>query len=468
MCIHDRLDRRVLVKFGAGLAGASLLPSRAFGQDQTGAEGEPHFFLMLNFQGSFDSSYLFDARPKDMTAAGKIQNYIGEDPGVWTGANGVSTRSTKLVAPLKDFQQYFSVLNGVQMAVTFDGHDQNSNFLVAGNPFGGAAFFADLNHDLRPTPLDFLQVGNHPGIAVANGAAGVTLEADNAAKLSATVAKTFNLGAEPPVMDFIRSRLAANSGGAGAFSAGTRRMSAGSAQANGLAATLASMQFPTDDGDDPLKKALGVVGQYFLRGATRSAFITLPMQGELDTHGPTLAASQPTTYAKVVDDITTLFKTLKETIFDAATGKTLLDVTTVMVASEFGRTMYQRGLSIDKTGTDHNPLSNEILLGGKGVKGGLVVGASDLQTVAADGNLEAFSGAHKRFDDDGMKTMGKPFDFDRLAAVDDLPADYDPAHYLTVASVINTVYKSFGIAATHYWTLGRNLPTAKTLDGLLA
>jgi hypothetical protein len=99
--------------------------------------------------------------------------------------------------------------------------------------------------------------------------------------------------------------------------------------------------------------------------------------------------------------------------------------------------------------------------------GCLVIGASDLQSVTSDGQLEAFSGAHRGFDGEGMKTMGRPFDFDALRATAALPDVYDPAHYLGISSVVNTIYKIFGVDPSRYWTLGRNLPAARTLDGLL-
>ena len=57
----------------------------------------------------------------------------------------------------------------------------------------------------------------------------------------------------------------------------------------------------------------------------------------------------------------------------------MFDVTTVMVASEFGRTLRAPDAPIDNTGTNHNQFSNSILLGGKGIRGGMVIGASDLR-----------------------------------------------------------------------------------------
>src|SRR5215475_8357164 len=110
-----------------------------------------------------------------MTQAGKIQNYLGEEPGVWRGSNGVSTLATRLVAPLRPFCDRFSVLNGVYMTPSFDGHLQNMNFLFSGSPFGGDSFIPHLNSPetgrppgsldaVLPTEPLFLNVNNHSSV----------------------------------------------------------------------------------------------------------------------------------------------------------------------------------------------------------------------------------------------------------------------------------------------------------------
>jgi hypothetical protein len=44
------------------------------------------------------------------------------------------------------------------------------------------------------------------------------------------------------------------------------------------------------------------------------------------------------------------------------------DVTTVLVSSEFSRTLRQRDRPIDATGTDHNPYCNSLLVAGKEIR----------------------------------------------------------------------------------------------------
>ena len=132
-------SRRDVIRLGVVGAGTLLLadtyPARAAEPEQ-----DPHFFLLVVLDGGADPSYMFDARPLSMTRAGKIQNYLGEEPGVWQGNNASSTLATRLVAPLRPLKDRFSVLNGVYMTPSFDGHLQNMNFLFSGSPFGGEFF----------------------------------------------------------------------------------------------------------------------------------------------------------------------------------------------------------------------------------------------------------------------------------------------------------------------------------------
>jgi hypothetical protein len=120
-------------------------------------------------------------------------------------------------------------------------------------------------------------------------------------------------------------------------------------------------------------------------------------------------------------------------------------------------------MEIDDTGTHHNQLSNSILVGGKGIRHGLVIGSSDLANAT-----ETVSPAHQALDPDLEKAMGRPFDFRTLQSRPDLPGAFNIVDHLTIGSVVNTVYSLFGVPAARHRLLGRNLPAASILQGLLA
>ena len=147
--------------------------------------------------------------------------------------------------------------------------------------------------------------------------------------------------------------------------------------------------------------------------------------------------------------------------FDAK--RSMLDVTTVMVASEFGRTMRAPEMPIQATGTNHNQFANTILLGGKGIRTGLVIGATDLVD-----EKDTPSRAHFAMDPALEKVMGRPIDFTTLRVRPVRPDAFDIEDCLTIGSVVNTLYAAFCVPKSRYRSNGRNLPSAPVLDGLLA
>ena len=165
-------------------------------------------------------------------------------------------------------------------------------------------------------------------------------------------------------------------------------------------------------------------------------------------------------FKKTADTIYKILRTLKDTPFDEK--RSMFEVTTVMVTSEFGRTMRIDNSPISETGTNHNPLNNSVLLAGKGIKGGLVIGASDLE----DENASA-SGAHLTVDKSLEKLMGRPFDFKTQTSRLDRPSTFDIKDYLTINSVVNTIYTLFDVPPNLHRAVDRMGPPALTLPSIL-
>lgn len=465
--------RQFLVRGSRSLFSLGLLSSPWLGLASAFADGtasatpasaDAHFFLQILTPptSGADCSYLFDARPLAMTQAGKLQNYLGVEPQAWTGSNGQSTWATSLVDPLAPYRDRFSILNGVHMATGFDGHDQNMNFLLTGNPFGGECFIPHLNR-LAPgatTPLDALQKGNITAL-LKNTGSSVPLTAASALNLVNRLRALQPLDPSSKLLQFIDSRMAANSQGTSRFELGASAMRSALAEAPALGDQLRQVQLdPTVQDDFP--GFVSLMSQAFRIGASRSAIIVVALDDNdtFDTHDVDSARLQPRAFKNYVSKLAQIFKLLADTPFDGT--RSLWDVTTVMVASEFSRSMRQSGKPIDQTGTDHNPLNNSILIGGKGIKPGLVIGESDYRTPT-----ETLSGAHRSMGSADSRLMGRPFDFQTLLPRADLPAGYQASDYLTVHSLVNTLYKRFGVPASAYRTLSRGGPAAATLDGLL-
>lgn len=451
-------SRRQILKYAALGGGTLLLPQ--MGSREAAAGHDPHFFLLIVLNGGADPAYMFDARPLSMTRAGRIQNYLGQEPFPWRGHNGITTLASPLVKPLLPFRDWFSVLNGVYMTPGFDGHLQNMNFLFAGNPFGGESFIPHLNlaeNGQAPASLDAVSPSAALPVNVDNHSAVVPLNSWAAAGLATKLKQLRPIQSGDPLAEFMRGRVLANAMGPGRFAAGAQRMLGGLDGAPNVHRQLAKLVPPPPEGE-PEHQAVNLISQCFRQSIARSAIYVLPEF--FDVHAAEQAKTQPKLFTTAIARLAEILEALDETPFDK--DRSMIDVTTIMIASEFGRTMRSAEAPIDNTGTNHNSLSNSVLLGGKGIKGGLVIGASDLATERAQA-----SGAHRAMDPALEKTMGTPFDFAALRPISELPDEFDIEDHLTIGSVINSVYALFNVPQDRYRSLGRNLPVAPVLHGLL-
>ena len=333
-------SRRQILKYAALAGGTLLLPRLGAGEAAAVAE-EPHFFLLLVLNGGADPAYMFDARPLAMTAAGRIQNYLGQEPFPWRGDNGVTTLASPLVKPLLPFRDWFSVLNGVYMTPGFDGHLQNMNFLFAGNPFGGESFIPHLNlaeTGRAPASLDAVSPSDALPVNVDNHSAVVSLNPWAAAALAAKLKQLKPVQAGGPVGDplagFIRGRVLANAEGPGRFAAGAQRMLGGLDGAADVHKKLAKLVPPHLEAEPELQ-AVDLIAQCFRQKIARAAIYVLPEF--FDVHAAEQAKTQPKLFSTAIARLAEILEGLDETPFDA--HRSMIDVTTVMIASEFGRTM---------------------------------------------------------------------------------------------------------------------------------
>jgi hypothetical protein len=458
--LHSRRD---VLKFGLGGAATLLFPGAGlFGRAEAAALREdPHFFLMIVLNGGADTSYMFDARPLAMTAAGKIQNYLGEEPAPWTGANGVTAAGTSLIRPLAPFKDRLSILNGVVMTPGFDGHAQNMNFLFTGDPFGGDSFIPHLNlpeTGRKPDAVDAIIPAERPDFNAQNHSGVIPIEPRVLRGLPEQLRQLPPAHANDPLTSFVRSRMDVAAQGRGTISQAARLMRGALDNSPEVHRKLASLS-SNDPTQSIEKQSIALIAECFRLALSRTAVYVLPEQ--FDVHAPDLAKAQPALFGDAIGKVAALLRGLLETPYDAR--RSMFDVTTVIIASEFGRTMRAPNLPIDATGTNHNQYANSILLGGKGVRSGLVIGASDLADLSTP-----VSKAHLAVDPVLEKTMGKPFDFAAMRSREDLPESFDIADYLTIGSVVNTVYSLFAVPRTYHRAIGRDKRAAPVMHGLLS
>ena len=429
-------------------------------------KAEPHFFLQLFLPGGMDASYTFDGRPLAMTAAELIQNYIGKDPVVFAGSNGGKSLRTDLVNPLMPYLDRFSVLNGVLMAPDFDGHEDNQSVLLTGNPLGGSSFHGVLGRNFR-TPVSTI-IG---GAAMVSDSRvdtqlGVRLTAKTAKDLSQRLGVGTRIAEDPRFNQFLKTRFAVGRKEEGSFAKTKLMMGQAVNEIPVLSKAIGSMEIPEITGDtetvlDGVKLAISA----FKAGVCHAALCVfdsdLSENLNLDAHVFEGAKEQPRIISELLTELSIILRHLATTPFSET--QSMLDVTTVFVTSEFGRTMRQ--YDFKKSGTDHNSLTNTMLIGGKGIKGGQVIGASDFSSV--DDHKMA-SKAHLTLDPGKSKIMAAPFNFETCSPTSDKPEVFKTEHYLTSNSVVNTIFYLFGVDKAEWRVLTRNGDPAPIVSKLLS
>lgn len=433
-----RQSRRDFLKSVGGGLSLSLLPlptlfPMSFGMNPP--QEEPHFFVQIFLNGGADANSLFDARSLAMTKAGLVTNYLEEEPYEWIGSNGTKTLATSTTKPLLAMKNDFSIINGILVSDTFDGHDQSTNIYFSGNPFGGEQFIPHLNQSKsKPGLLDYLQIRDSFA-SFTNAQNSLTLNPESAGAMIKEL-KTIELfDDKDPAIRYLQESLKKNSASDSFFGKGSARLMESMMASPKILAMFKSMDIGFADESDANLKLFRLMSQSFQVGLTRGFFINI--QENFDNHDPKSAKELPKLMEKIVSFYSSFIQYLKTTPYDDK--RSFYDVTTFVLGSEFTRTMRQTSAkSIQETGTDHNGLCSWALLGGKGIVGGLVLGESDFKS--AD---EKLSPVHLKLDPEKLKTMARPFDFKTNEPKTVLPEKLALTDYIQTGNVINTVHEVF-------------------------
>ncbi|MEY4065593.1 MAG: hypothetical protein RIR26_1801 [Pseudomonadota bacterium] len=455
-----------------GLLGRAM---RAVAEPVAQAEN-PHFLLHIAIDGGWSPTYMFDSRPREFRAAGLWENYhdASAELGTWTDKKGRTSWVSPSMSALKECfltNPCFSVVKGLHISADFDGHLENLRLLLTGSTTGGEYLGVALNESGRArqkgAPLDYLKMG--PELFGANLSGGTELAMSvslgRALRTMAGGGATGSSRVAANAAELMRGVYAdaARSGGLGGR--GAAQFAAAAQESVALKALLSRLDFEgLDDNSASLVGPVKLALRSFAAGLGHVALVGGLPNGlrlgnggdiNLDTHSGDSAALQPQAYAVIAEDLAKVFRLLRETPYDAGRALSFLDVTTVLVTSEFGRTNRQTSASIDKTGTDHNRFGNMALVGGKGIEPGLFLGATDLDSLTKDDNgtsmFVAPSAAHLRIDRTQVMPMGHVYDFTTARVVTDArPEDYRQLDYLTSGSLVNSIYSLFDVPESRW------------------
>jgi hypothetical protein len=429
-------------------------------------KAEPHFFLQLFLPGGMDTSYTFDSRPLAMTAAKLIQNYIGKEPVQIEGSNGNKSLRTELVNPLLPYLDRFSVLNGVLIAPDFDGHEDNQSMILTGNPLGGSSFHGTLGRNFRTPVSTILGGARMVSDSRVDTPLGVRLNSKTAKDLSQKLGVGARISDDPRMDQFLKKRFAVDHNESGSFAKTKLKMGQAVKKIPTLSEAISSMDIPEITGEtetvlDGVKLAISAFKADVCRAALCVFDSDLSENQNLDAHDFEGAKEQPRIISELLTEVSVILNHLATTPFSET--QSMLDVTTVFITSEFGRTMRQ--YNFEESGTDHNSLTNTMLIGGKGIKGGQIIGASDFSSVEEHTNA---SKAHLSLDPSKSKIMASPFDFEACTPKMEKPEIFKVDHYLTSNSVVNTIYSLFDVSKDEWRVSTRNGDPAQLITRLLS
>ena len=217
-----------------------------------------HYFLCLYLFGGADAKYLFDSRPLNFKKHNKVALYTEEEPYLWEGKNGEKAWAAPGTKPLLKYKEDISLINGIHMSSSFDGHFQNSNIAFSGNPFGGSGFVPFINQE--NLPLDYIDLGRINRFQLKNKEKSIELGKEATKRL---VEKLNAHHDELPSKDFLRAVYARLQQGNGLFANGAKLLLQSEKESLNLANKLREINI----GDDNVDFAgnLGQVIQFFDR-----------------------------------------------------------------------------------------------------------------------------------------------------------------------------------------------------------
>ncbi len=467
--MHRPVNRRHAIQLGMGTT-VGFTTLALGGGKLLAADAEPHFFLNVCIAGGVDPTYWFDARPLDMTDKGIVSNYLYKNAEAeanaeagkrfdFLGKDGAKSLRTTIVEPLMKYAADLTIINGILMNGNgVAGHGQNMYTLYSGKTVEGYDSWVPMLGAMKTNPIESVHVGGWKGDgnkAPKNFGGSVQLDGFKSMKLFKDIKENAEFDPNDPVSQYLLKRFATRGAGTDSFSVGCKAILDGLNTSPKLNASLneAANAGNNTQAAGALMTALQMVHRLFAGNVTSAVTIMMDRDMgssfDIDAHDPSIAKNLPKNYGLVVADLAAMIEYLKTNEYK--NGKSLLDVTTVMISSEFGRPYRQLEKPIWNTGTDHNQLINSMILLGKAIKPGLVIGASDMETVD-EAAPDKVSGAHKASEKGGIYSgednlimpMGKPFDFETGQARTDKPGEFKITDYLTIQSVTNTMLRLFG------------------------
>jgi len=366
----DDLSRRSVLQLG--ITGAALLavpwPLQRKAQAQTVA---PHFSVLFQADGGWDPTQVFDAHDPNDSTDGIDVDVPGQPASTIATIGGLTYLSNPVTRPTVDlfFSNWASrsaIVNGVGTGST--SHSQSTQLVLTGYLDPTKADFAVMaaHHNGGELPLPHLQLngdsfgGAYGGLSGRLGGQMSDAIAYNRLENGQLAVSGLGEAYIQQALEFERLRSA--EAPPEAIAAKLSEFTDGNARGDMLAQLASSININGNNGT----QLATTLGSAFRGGLTSS--VTARRFGGFDTHNDNTA--QAPSFENVFMFMNDFLTQLQAE--PGVVASSLLDETTVILCSEFGRTPRLNG----DGGKDHHPW-NSYLFVGKNVRGGVTVGRTD-------------------------------------------------------------------------------------------
>jgi uncharacterized protein (DUF1501 family) len=366
----EDLSRRSVLQLG--IAGAALLavpwPLQRRAQAQAAS---PHFTVVFQADGGWDPTQVFDPHDPNDPTDGIDVDVPGQPPSTIVTVGGFTYVSNPVTRPSVDafftkWRSRSAIVNGVGTGST--SHDQSNQLVLTGYLDPTRADFAVMaaHHNGSELPLPHLLLSGNsfggPFGGLSGRLGGQMSDVMAYSRLEEGQLAVSGLGEAyiQQALEFDRLRNA--EAPPEAIAAKLAEFADGNARGDMLSQLASSININGNDGTQ-LATTLGAA---FRGGLTTS--VTASRFGGFDTHGDN--TQQNARFQNVFTFMDAFLTQLQAE--PGVVSPSLLDETTVILCSEFGRTPLLNG----DLGKDHHPWDSYLFVG-KNVRGGMTVGMTD-------------------------------------------------------------------------------------------
>jgi hypothetical protein len=501
--------RRQFLTRSALLSGSSFLHPW-LGASPRSSTTEPKYLIQIHYDLGLSTCAMFDARPNIFTATGVFHNYLlepvdanNQDPLLafrrkeaipYPAQMGKGYYSPILDGFIREYGKDIAIVNGVHMSEN-DGHNQNAQAYLTGGLQRANLFLDFTRHLVRTNTAAYAAIVlRTSGFDVAELAKYLMLPENGLEPmLSMFRNKAPKVHFDRRFSDELKSQFQSFGTGKGAVEVGASELWKAGLASDELIDVLRSKQIQTQGAQSTLANTLSAIHDSFSVGLSNHAVLQLAM--DTDTHFPGPQRQKLQTIVTIGNQLNDLLRWLKNT--EAPDRRSsMFEQTVVTVAGEFDRTTRQDAHAtghsdIFATGSDHNQYSNTVLVFGGGIKGGQVIGESDLDVLDPKFDLPLGTDGYGRFSQAAMqylkeererrfpahmkensvcnRVLGKPWDFANGKPLQDVSMqDYDRDNYITIQSIHNTILEHFGFReAFHHANSLDKMNKAKIIPRLL-